>query len=55
MNWIDLAIIILILIFATDGVRRGFFVQSTEIIGFIVSLIVSLTFYPQGTVFLGFT
>lgn len=52
MNWVDLIIITLILIFALDGARRGFFIQSIEIIGFVVSLIVSLTFYPQGAAFL---
>lgn len=52
MNWVDLTILIIILAFALDGARRGFFIQFIEIIGFVVSLIVSLTFYPQGAVFL---
>lgn len=52
MNWVDLAIIILILIFVIDGARRGFFIQLIEIVGFVVSLIASLTFYPQGAAFL---
>src|SRR3989304_7743825 len=47
MNWVDLVIIIVVLLFAIEGVRRGFFVQVFDIIGFLVSLIASLTLYPQ--------
>ena len=47
MNWVDLAIIIVVILFAIEGQRRGFFVQVFDIIGFLVSLVVSLTLYPQ--------
>src|SRR3989338_7283148 len=47
MNWVDLVIIIVVLLFSIEGVRRGFFVQVFDIIGFLASLIVSLTLYPQ--------
>lgn len=47
MNWVDLVIIILVILFAVEGIRRGFFVQVFDIIGFLVSLIASLTLYPQ--------
>src|SRR3989344_6095540 len=44
MNWVDLVIIIVVLLFSIEGVRRGFFVQVFDIIGFLASLIVSLFF-----------
>src|SRR3990167_10005256 len=47
MNWVDLVIIIVVILFAIEGQRRGFFVQVFDIIGFLVSLVVSLTLYPQ--------
>src|SRR3990167_6903592 len=47
MNWVDLVIIIVVLLFSIEGVRRGFFVQVFDIIGFLASLIVSLTLYPK--------
>lgn len=46
MNWVDLVILTVIVVFALEGIGRGFFVQLAEIIGFLVSLIVALTFYP---------
>ncbi|MBI2012367.1 CvpA family protein, partial [Candidatus Curtissbacteria bacterium] len=48
MNWIDLIILLVIFLFAIEGQKRGFFVQVIDILGFLVSLIVALTFYPQG-------
>lgn len=47
MNWVDLIIILVVLLFAAEGLRRGLLVQLIDIIGFLVSLVVSLTFYPQ--------
>src|SRR3989344_1871932 len=47
MNWVDLVIIIVVILFAIEGQRRGFFVQVFDIIGFLVSLVTSLTLYPQ--------
>lgn len=46
MNWVDLAILILILFFAAEGIRRGFFSQVVDILGFLTSFLISLTFYP---------
>ncbi len=48
MNWVDLIIILVAVIFAIEGQRRGLFVQIADLIGFLVSLILALTFYPQG-------
>jgi uncharacterized protein YkwD len=47
MNWIDLIIIVIVITFALEGQRRGFFVQVFNIIGFLFSLILALTFYSQ--------
>lgn len=52
MNWVDLVIIIVVLFFAIEGQKRGFFVQVFDIIGFFVALVASLVFYPQGADFL---
>src|SRR3989344_1064337 len=48
MNWVDLAVIFLVIAFATEGVKRGFFIQLIDIFGLLISLAVSLIFYPQG-------
>lgn len=47
MNWVDLIIIIAVVTFAAEGQKRGFLVQLFDILGLLVSLIVSLTFYQQ--------
>ncbi len=46
MNWVDLGILITVFIFTFEGIRRGFFVQIIDIIGFLLSLVLSLLFYP---------
>ena len=48
MNWVDLAVIFLVIAFATEGIKRGFFIQLIDIFGLLISLAVSLIFYPQG-------
>ncbi len=45
MNWVDLVIILLIVIFALDGLRRGFLIQVFNIIGFLTALLLALSFY----------
>ncbi len=52
MNWVDLIILLVICFFAIEGQRRGFFVQVVDILGFLISLIIALTLYPQGAQFL---
>ncbi len=47
MNWVDLIILVVILLYAVNGQRRGFFNQSIEILGFLFALIFALIFYPQ--------
>lgn len=47
MNWVDFIIILIVIAFAVEGQRRGFFVQVFNIIGFLFSLILALTFYSQ--------
>lgn len=46
MNWVDLVILLVVLIFALEGQRRGFFIQLIDILGFFTSLLASLLFYP---------
>lgn len=53
MNWVDLAILIIISAFAIEGQRRGFFVQAFDIIGFLLSLVLALFFYPPAAQILG--
>lgn len=45
MNWVDLVIVLLVAVFALDGIKRGFLLQTFNIIGFLFSLLASLTFY----------
>lgn len=47
MNWVDFVILLVILFFAKEGVRRGLFVQLFDIVGFAVALVAALNFYPQ--------
>ena len=47
MNWVDLIIILVILVFAVEGLKRGFLVQVFDIVGFFTSLIAALLFYSQ--------
>ena len=46
MNWVDLIILIVVAVFALEGYKRGLIVQLIDIVGFLVSLIASLNFYP---------
>jgi len=46
MNWVDLILLIVILLFAAEGIKRGFFSQLVDILGFLISFLISLTFYP---------
>jgi len=45
MNWVDLIIILIFLLFAFEGWRQGFFPQVFNILGFLIALVLSLTFY----------
>ncbi len=47
MNWVDLLIILLIAVFALDGLRRGLLLQLFNIIGFFTALLMALTFYSR--------
>jgi uncharacterized protein YkwD len=46
-NWVDIAILLVVAWHIADGVRRGFIGSLINLVGFVLSLIVSLTFYPQ--------
>lgn len=45
MNWIDLVIAGLVILFALDGLRRGFLLQVFNILGFLFSLIFAVGMY----------
>lgn len=47
MNWVDLLIIVLIVFFVADGLRRGFLPQMVELVGFVISLIFSLLLFSR--------
>jgi uncharacterized protein YkwD len=44
-NWVDLLILAILLFFAFDGVRAGFFVMGVDFLGFLASLLISLRVY----------
>lgn len=46
-NWVDWAIIAIVLIYCLDGLRRGFTEQLLELLGFVVILMISIwTYHP---------
>lgn len=47
MNWVDLVIILVIAVFAIEGLKRGFLVQVFDIGGFFISLVAALIFYSE--------
>lgn len=49
MNWVDLIVIIIVCAFALDGIKRGFLLQTFNIIGFLVALVASLTLYSPAS------
>lgn len=46
MNWVDGLIIITFVIYLAEGLRRGFFEQLMELIGFFVTIFLALWTYP---------
>lgn len=46
MNWVDLIIIIVVILFALDGTRRGFINQAFNVFGFLFSLLCAATLFP---------
>jgi len=50
MNWVDIVIIIIILLFILSGVRKGLLISIIELGGMVISLGVALALYvPAGT------
>ncbi len=47
MNWVDIAILLVIAWHIADGVRRGFVAALVDLVAFVVSLVVALTAYVQ--------
>jgi len=45
MNWIDLVIILIIILYLLDGWRRGFILSVLELVGFAISIFLALRFY----------
>ncbi len=52
MNWVDLAIFAILIYYAFEGVRHGFWSVFAGFISFASSLIIALKFYPVATVLL---
>ena len=49
MNWVDWAIVVTFLIYIAEGLRRGFFEQTMELIGFFITIFLALwTYQPLG-------
>ena len=51
-NWIDIAIIIILVFYALEGLSQGFLVAITDLSSFIVSFALGLTFYGKISSFL---
>src|SRR3989344_8168331 len=47
MNWVDFVIVLIVILFAIEGLRQGFFNQVLNILGLLFSLILALIFYGQ--------
>jgi len=45
MNWVDITIIFLLIIFAVDGAKRSFVGESLNFLSFLLALLFSLSFY----------
>lgn len=45
MNWVDIVIILILLFFAIEGMRKPLFFQIFDLLGFIFSFLISLRFY----------
>lgn len=52
MNWVDVLLIIVILLAAVSGFKRGFILGSLELLGWAVSLVAAFYFYPYVTAFI---
>lgn len=52
MNWVDFVILLVVLLFAQEGLRRGLYIQIFDIVGFATALVLALNFYPQGATIL---
>lgn len=45
MNWVDLAIIIILIFFVFEGKGKSFFIETLDLSGFILSFLLSIKFY----------
>ena len=52
LNWVDLSIIILLLLFTFEGYGKSFFIQVLDLFSFVLALILSLRFYNYASSFL---
>ena len=46
MNWVDLFIVVILLLYIVQGIRRGFIEQALELIGFFLTIFLSLVLNP---------
>ncbi len=52
MNWVDLIIVVILVFFIAEFLRVGFWVIFIDFVSFLLSLIISLRFYPSASNFL---
>lgn len=50
MNWVDLSIIAIFLLYMIEGIRRGFIEQTLELVGFFLTILISLLLYQPFSV-----
>ena len=48
-NWVDIAILFLLALFALQGFQRGLALGALDVGAFVVALLVALRWYPQAT------
>lgn len=52
MNWVDFIILLVVVLFALEGTKQGFFNQAINVAGFLLALIAALIFYSQVAILL---
>ncbi|HEY7062713.1 MAG TPA: CvpA family protein [Chloroflexota bacterium] len=51
-NWVDVIIIFVVAAYALQGVQRGFLLGLLDLVAFVASLLIALTFYPAAAALL---
>jgi uncharacterized protein YkwD len=51
-NWVDVAIVFLLVAYGVQGLQRGFLLALVDLVGFVLALVLALRFYPEAAVLL---